>query len=109
MNDIFLYVLRRYLSHERSSEACRKPGCERHLSQKMEQSYSSSCSRAYRVAALRVDTPILRKIDARWLSTVRGLITSRSAICAFVNPSASNNNTSVSRAVNPAGEVLEKA
>src|SRR2546430_7416359 len=41
----------------------------------------------------------------KWEITVRGLMTSCSATCAFVSPRATRRNTSTSRAVNPSGEV----
>jgi hypothetical protein len=49
---------------------------------------------AYRVAAPREETPILLKIEVRWLLTVRGLMTSCSATCSLVRPWATRRSSS---------------
>ncbi len=55
---------------------------------------SSPSSEARRAASRRVDAPSLVITAATWCSAVRGETTSRSAISAFVKPSASRLRTS---------------
>lgn len=69
-----------------AQDACRRPS-----------------SNARRAASRRVAAPSLRSTAATWCSAVRGDTTRRSAISAFVRPSATRMRTSSCRLVRPAG------